>query len=94
MDDLATAAAMKTNNIKLDGVGPAQDAPGCFCAEARVHGPHSQGRVTLTLGVGESMNLDAYGISGTSPFEAQGIDAGYAEALGGGRADRFRGRIL
>jgi len=66
---IATAAAMKTNNIKLGTVSdPHRMHPAVFAQRLASIDHISQGRVTLTLGVGESMNLDAYGIKWNKPL--------------------------
>ena len=66
---IATAAAMMTKNIKLGTVSdPHRMHPAVFAQRLASIDHISKGRVTLTLGVGESMNLDAYGIKWNKPL--------------------------
>ncbi len=66
---IATAAAMKTTNINLGTVSdPHRMHPAVFAQRLASIDHISKGRVTLTLGVGESMNLDAYGIKWDKPL--------------------------
>ena len=66
---VATAAAMKTSNISLGTVSdPHRMHPAVFAQRLASIDHVSKGRVTLTLGVGESMNLDAYGIDWNKPL--------------------------
>ena len=66
---IATAAAMKTQNISLGTVSdPHRMHPAVFAQRLASIDHISNGRVTLTLGVGESMNLDAYGIKWNRPL--------------------------
>ena len=66
---IATAAAMKTKNISLGTVSdPHRMHPAVFAQRLASIDHISKGRVTLTLGVGESMNLDAYGIKWNRPL--------------------------
>ena len=66
---IATTTTMKTKNIKLGTVSdPHRMHPAVFAQRLASIDHISQGRVTLTLGVGESMNLDAYGIKWNKPL--------------------------
>jgi len=66
---IATAAAMKTKKIHLGTVSdPHRMHPAVFAQRLASIDHISKGRVTLTLGVGESMNLDAYGIKWDKPL--------------------------
>jgi alkanesulfonate monooxygenase SsuD/methylene tetrahydromethanopterin reductase-like flavin-dependent oxidoreductase (luciferase family) len=66
---IATAAAMKTKNIILGTVSdPHRMHPAVFAQRLSTIDHLSKGRVCLTLGVGESMNLDAYGIKWDRPL--------------------------
>lgn len=66
---IATAAAMMTKNISLGTVSdPHRMHPAVFAQRLASIDHLSKGRVTLTLGVGESMNLDAYGIKWNKPL--------------------------
>jgi len=66
---IATAAAMQTKNIHLGTVSdPHRMHPAVFAQRLASIDHISKGRVTLTLGVGESMNLDAYGIKWDKPL--------------------------
>ncbi|MEX1000442.1 MAG: LLM class flavin-dependent oxidoreductase [Thermodesulfobacteriota bacterium] len=66
---VATAAAMKTSNISLGTVSdPHRMHPAVFAQRLATIDHISKGRVKLTLGVGESMNLDAYGIQWNRPL--------------------------
>lgn len=66
---IATAAAMKTHNISIGTVSdPHRMHPAVFAQRLASIDHISNGRVTLTLGVGESMNLDAYGIEWNRPL--------------------------
>ena len=60
---VASAAAMKTSNIQLGTVSdPHRMHPAVFAQRLASVDQLSKGRTVLTLGVGESMNLDAFGI--------------------------------
>ncbi len=66
---IATAAAMQTKNISIGTVSdPHRMHPAVFAQRLATIDHISNGRVTLTLGVGESMNLDAYGIEWNRPL--------------------------
>ena len=66
---VATAAALKTKNISLGTVSdPHRMHPAVFAQRLATIDHISKGRVSLTLGVGESMNLDAYGIKSNRPL--------------------------
>ncbi|MGH7808082.1 MAG: LLM class flavin-dependent oxidoreductase [Thermodesulfobacteriota bacterium] len=66
---VATAAALKTKNISLGTVSdPHRMHPAVFAQRLATIDHISKGRVSLTLGVGESMNLDAYGIKWNRPL--------------------------
>jgi alkanesulfonate monooxygenase SsuD/methylene tetrahydromethanopterin reductase-like flavin-dependent oxidoreductase (luciferase family) len=66
---VATAAAMKTSNISIGTVSdPHRMHPAVFAQRLATIDHISKGRVKLTLGVGESMNLDAYGIEWNRPL--------------------------
>lgn len=66
---VATAAAMQTSNINMGTVSdPHRMHPAVFAQRLASIDHISKGRVTLTLGVGESMNLDAYGIEWNKPL--------------------------
>jgi alkanesulfonate monooxygenase SsuD/methylene tetrahydromethanopterin reductase-like flavin-dependent oxidoreductase (luciferase family) len=60
---------MKTKNISLGTVSdPHRMHPAVFAQRLATIDHLSKGRVCLTLGVGESMNLDAYGIKWNRPL--------------------------
>ena len=66
---IATAAATCTNNIQLGTVSdPHRMHPAVFAQRLATIDQLSKGRVTATLGVGESMNLDAFGIEWNRPL--------------------------
>ncbi|KRT67009.1 MAG: oxidoreductase [Candidatus Dadabacteria bacterium CSP1-2] len=66
---IATVAATKTKNISLGTVSdPHRMHPAVFAQRLASIDHLSEGRVCLTLGVGESMNLDAYGIKWDRPL--------------------------
>ncbi|HLE24379.1 MAG TPA: LLM class flavin-dependent oxidoreductase [Thermodesulfobacteriota bacterium] len=66
---IATVAATKTKNIRLGTVSdPHRMHPAVFAQRLATIDHLSEGRVCLTLGVGESMNLDAYGIKWDRPL--------------------------
>lgn len=66
---VATVAATKTNNISIGTVSdPHRMHPAVFAQRLATIDHISKGRVTLTLGAGESMNLDAYGIKWNKPL--------------------------
>lgn len=66
---VATAAATKTSNVNLGTVSdPHRMHPAVFAQRLATIDHISKGRVSLTLGVGESMNLDAYGIKWNRPL--------------------------
>ncbi len=66
---VATAAATMTKNIRLGTVSdPHRMHPAVFAQRLATIDHISKGRVTLALGVGESMNLDAYGIKWNRPL--------------------------
>ena len=66
---IASAAAMKTENIGLGTVSdPHRMHPAVFAQRLASVDQLSKGRTVLTLGVGESMNLDAFGIEWSKPL--------------------------
>lgn len=66
---VATAAATCTSNIQLGTVSdPHRMHPAVFAQRLATIDQLSKGRVTATLGVGESMNLDAFGIEWSRPL--------------------------
>ncbi len=66
---VATAAALKTKDIRLGTVSdPHRMHPAVFAQRLATIDQISKGRVLLTLGVGEAMNLDAYGIEWSRPL--------------------------
>lgn len=66
---VATAAATCTSNIQLGTVSdPHRMHPAVFAQRLATIDQLSRGRVTATLGVGESMNLDAFGIEWSRPL--------------------------
>lgn len=66
---VATAAATCTGNIQLGTVSdPHRMHPAVFAQRLATIDQLSKGRVTATLGVGESMNLDAFGIEWNRPL--------------------------
>jgi alkanesulfonate monooxygenase SsuD/methylene tetrahydromethanopterin reductase-like flavin-dependent oxidoreductase (luciferase family) len=66
---IATAAAGITNNITLGTVSdPHRMHPAVFAQRLATIDHLSKGRVSLCMGVGESMNLDAYGIKWNKPL--------------------------
>lgn len=66
---VAAAAAMKTENIALGTVSdPHRMHPAVFAQRLATVDQLSKGRVVLSLGVGESMNLDAFGIEWGKPL--------------------------
>jgi alkanesulfonate monooxygenase SsuD/methylene tetrahydromethanopterin reductase-like flavin-dependent oxidoreductase (luciferase family) len=66
---VATAAAMKTKRISLGTVSdPHRMHPAVFAQRLATVDHLSKGRTRLALGVGESMNLDAYGIKWNRPL--------------------------
>ena len=66
---VASAAAMKTENIALGTVSdPHRMHPAVFAQRLATVDQLSKGRVVLCLGVGESMNLDAFGIEWGKPL--------------------------
>ncbi|MGQ0794411.1 MAG: LLM class flavin-dependent oxidoreductase [Deltaproteobacteria bacterium] len=66
---IATAAAALTNNISLGTVSdPHRMHPAVFAQRLATIDHISKGRVKVSLGVGESMNLDAYGIKWDKPL--------------------------
>lgn len=66
---VATAAATCTDNIQLGTVSdPHRMHPAVFAQRLATIDQLSKGRVTATLGVGESMNLDAFGIEWSRPL--------------------------
>lgn len=66
---VATAAAMKTSRVGFGTVSdPHRMHPAVFAQRLATMDHISKGRVCLSLGVGESMNLDAYGIKWDRPL--------------------------
>ena len=66
---IATAAALKTKKVTLGTVSdPHKMHPAVFAQRLATIDHLSKGRVYVTLGVGESMNLDAYGIKWDRPL--------------------------
>ena len=66
---VASAAAMKTENIALGTVSdPHRMHPAVFAQRLATVDQLSKGRTVLCLGVGESMNLDAFGIEWGKPL--------------------------
>jgi len=66
---IASAAAMKTENIQLGTVSdPHRMHPAVFAQRLASVDQLSKGRTVLALGVGESMNLDAFGIEWNKPL--------------------------
>lgn len=66
---IATAAALKTKRVTFGTVSdPHRMHPAVFAQRLATIDHLSKGRVSLTLGVGESMNLDAYGIKWDRPL--------------------------
>ncbi len=66
---IATAAAMETNNISLGTVSdPHRMHPAVFAQRLASIDHLSKGRIKVSLGVGESMNLDSYGIKWDRPL--------------------------
>jgi len=66
---VAAAAAMQTSNINLGTVSdPHRMHPAVFAQRLATVDQLSKGRTVLTLGVGESMNLDAFGIEWNKPL--------------------------
>jgi len=66
---VAAAAAPQTKNIQLGTVSdPHRMHPAVFAQRLATVDQLSKGRTVLTLGVGESMNLDAYGIEWNKPL--------------------------
>ena len=66
---VASAAAMKTEHIALGTVSdPHRMHPAVFAQRLATVDQLSKGRVVLCLGVGESMNLDAFGIEWGKPL--------------------------
>lgn len=66
---VASAAAVKTENIQLGTVSdPHRMHPAVFAQRLASVDQLSKGRTVLTLGVGESMNLDAFGIEWNNPL--------------------------
>lgn len=66
---IASAAASITSNIRLGTVSdPHKIHPSTFAQRLATIDHLSKGRVTIAMGVGESMNLDAYGIPWNKPF--------------------------
>lgn len=66
---VAAAAAPQTNNIQLGTVSdPHRMHPAVFAQRLATIDQLSKGRTVLTLGVGESMNLDAFGINWDKPL--------------------------
>ena len=66
---VAAAAAMKTESIALGTVSdPHRMHPAVFAQRLATVDQLSKGRVVLSLGVGESMNLDAFGIEWGKPL--------------------------
>ncbi len=66
---IASAAAGITSNIQLGTVSdPHKIYPSTFAQRLATIDHLSKGRVTIAMGVGESMNLDAYGIPWNKPF--------------------------
>ena len=66
---VAAAAAPQTTNIQLGTVSdPHRMHPSVFAQRLATVDQLSKGRTVLTLGVGESMNLDAFGIEWNKPL--------------------------
>ena len=66
---VASAAAMKTETIALGTVSdPHRMHPAVFAQRLATVDQLSRGRTVLCLGVGESMNLDAFGIEWGKPL--------------------------
>ena len=66
---VAAAAAPQTTNIQLGTVSdPHRMHPAVFAQRLATVDQLSKGRTVLTLGVGESMNLDAFGINWDKPL--------------------------
>lgn len=66
---VAAAAAPQTTNIQLGTVSdPHRMHPAVFAQRLATVDQLSKGRTVLTLGVGESMNLDAFGIEWNKPL--------------------------
>jgi len=66
---VAAAAAPQTKNIQLGTVSdPHRMHPAVFAQRLATVDQLSKGRTVLTLGVGESMNLDAFGIEWNKPL--------------------------
>ena len=67
---IAAAVAAQTKNITLGATSdPHRNHPAVFAQRLATIDHISKGRAALALGVGESMNLDAYGIPWDKPFQ-------------------------
>ena len=67
---IAAAIAVKTKNITIGATSdPHRNHPAVLAQRLATVDHLSKGRVALALGVGESMNLDAYGIPWDKPFQ-------------------------
>ena len=67
---IAAAIAQQTKNIIIGSTSdPHRNHPAVFAQRLATVDHLSKGRVALGLGVGESMNTDAYGIPWDNPFQ-------------------------
>ena len=67
---IAAAIAVQTKNITIGATSdPHRNHPAVLAQRLATVDHLSKGRTALALGVGESMNLDAYGIPWDKPFQ-------------------------
>ena len=92
---VVTAAAMKTEKIKMGTVGDAHRMhPAVFAHRLATVDRISSGRVFVCVGYGEKMNLDPYGIAWDKPLTRVEESIKIMRALWSGESVNFDGEIF
>ncbi len=89
-----TAAAMKTSKIQMGAIGdPHRIHPAIVAQRLATVDQISGGRIFVTLGYGEKMNLDAYGIPWDKPLRRVKESVDIMRALWSGESINYRGKF-
>jgi alkanesulfonate monooxygenase SsuD/methylene tetrahydromethanopterin reductase-like flavin-dependent oxidoreductase (luciferase family) len=89
-----TAAAMKTSKIQMGAIGdPHRMHPAILAQRLATVDQISGGRIFMTLGYGEKMNLDAYGIKWDRPLRRVKESVEIIRALWSSESVNYRGRF-
>jgi alkanesulfonate monooxygenase SsuD/methylene tetrahydromethanopterin reductase-like flavin-dependent oxidoreductase (luciferase family) len=89
-----TAAAMKTNKIQMGAIGdPHRIHPAVLAQRLATVDQISGGRIFITLGYGEKMNLDAYGIPWDKPLRRVKESVDIIRALWSEQSTNYGGKF-